>query len=95
MFLIYMVSCRQRSVEINMNCLDTMARYLLYAFLIDFSLEMLALTQLVRLTAAARKGVYVLLGSLTLIERTDDRTTRDSSSRVALLKVRLLELFTY
>jgi Ni/Fe-hydrogenase subunit HybB-like protein len=42
-FLIYMASCRLRSVEINMNCVDTMARYLLYAFLIDFTLEMLDL----------------------------------------------------
>ena len=110
-FLIYMASCRLRSVEINMNCVDTMARYLLYAFLIDFSLEMLdlihriyvadesfksldfmvhtklfgsqivvqiflgtlvplcllALTQLVRLAEAARKRIYVLAGSLTLI----------------------------
>jgi predicted membrane protein len=110
-FLIYMASCRLRSVEINMNCVDTMARYLLYAFLIDFSLEMLdlihriyvadesfksldfmvhtklygsqiviqiflgtlvplallSMTQFVRLTEAARKGIYVLAGSLTLV----------------------------
>jgi predicted membrane protein len=110
-FLIYMASCRLRSVEINMNCVDTMARYPLYAFLIDFSLEMLdlihriyvadesfksldfmvhtklygsqivlqiilgtlvplcllAMIQLVRLTETARKGIYVLAGSLTLI----------------------------
>jgi Ni/Fe-hydrogenase subunit HybB-like protein len=110
-FLIYMASCRLRAVEINMDCVDTMARYLLYAFIIDFSLELLDLihriyesdesfksldfmvhtklygsqivmqiflgtlvplmllgmTQVVRLTEAARKGIYVLAGSLTLI----------------------------
>jgi Ni/Fe-hydrogenase subunit HybB-like protein len=110
-FLIYIVSCRLRSVEVDMDCVDTMARYLLYAFLIDFSLEMLDLvhriymadesfksldfmvhtklyvsqiviqilvgtlvplfllgmTQVVRLTEAARKRIYVLAGSLTLI----------------------------
>jgi Ni/Fe-hydrogenase subunit HybB-like protein len=41
--LIYMVSCRLRKVRIDMTCLDTIARYLFYAFLIDFSLEMLDL----------------------------------------------------
>ena len=94
-----------------MNCVDTIARYLLYAFLIDFSLEMLdlihriyeadesfksldfmvhtklytsqiviqiflgtlvplfllGLTQVVRLTEAARKGIYFFAGLLTLI----------------------------
>ena len=41
--LLYMVSCRLRRVPIDMLCLDTIARYLFYAFLIDFSLEMLDL----------------------------------------------------
>jgi predicted membrane protein len=41
--LIYMVSCRLRRVRIDMTCLDTIARYLFYAFVIDFSLEMLDL----------------------------------------------------
>jgi len=41
--LIYMITCRLRRTAIDMRCLDTVARYLLYAFLIDFSLEMLDL----------------------------------------------------
>ena len=41
--LIYMLTCWLRRVRIEMNCVDTIARYLLYAFIIDFSLEMLDL----------------------------------------------------
>jgi len=41
--LLYMATTRLRKVEIDMACVDTIARYLLYAFIIDFSLEMLDL----------------------------------------------------
>jgi predicted membrane protein len=41
--LLYLVSCWLRRVPADMVCLDTIARYLFYAFLIDFSLEMLDL----------------------------------------------------
>src|SRR3954447_25046262 len=41
--LIYMASSRMRRVPIDMRCLDTIARYLFFVFLIDFSLEMLDL----------------------------------------------------
>jgi Ni/Fe-hydrogenase subunit HybB-like protein len=41
--LLYMLLSRIRRVPIDMTCVDTVARYLLYAFLIDFSLEMLDL----------------------------------------------------
>ena len=41
--LLYHVSCRVRRVPVDMLCLDTIARYLFYAFVIDFSLEMLDL----------------------------------------------------
>jgi len=41
--LMYMVVSWLRNKEIDMACLDTIARYLLYAFIIDFSLEMLDL----------------------------------------------------
>jgi len=41
--LMYMVVTRWRGREPAMSCLDTVARYLLYAFIIDFSLEMLDL----------------------------------------------------
>jgi len=41
--LIYMVTSRLRKTPIDMRCVDTIARYLLYAFIIDFSLEMLDL----------------------------------------------------
>jgi predicted membrane protein len=94
-----------------MPCLDTIARYLLYAFILDFSLEILdlihriyeadesfksldfmvhtklyashiviqillgtlvplgilSLIQLVKLSERARKGLYILAGTLTLI----------------------------
>jgi len=41
--LVYMVVSWLRSKPIDMRCLDTIARYFLYAFIIDFSLEMLDL----------------------------------------------------
>jgi len=41
--LMYMAITWYRRVPVDMRCLDTIARYLLYAFLIDFSLEMLDL----------------------------------------------------
>jgi predicted membrane protein len=41
--LLYMVVSWMRGKDIDMTCLDTIARYLLYAFIIDFSLEMLDL----------------------------------------------------
>ena len=41
--LIYMIVSWLRKVVIDMNCLDTIGRYLLYAFIIDFSLETLDL----------------------------------------------------
>lgn len=41
--LLYMASTFIRKNPIDMRCLDTMARYLFYLFIIDFSLEMLDL----------------------------------------------------
>jgi Ni/Fe-hydrogenase subunit HybB-like protein len=41
--VLYMAVCVVRGVSIDMRCADTVARYLLYAFIIDFSLEMLDL----------------------------------------------------
>ncbi|HEX4826144.1 MAG TPA: NrfD/PsrC family molybdoenzyme membrane anchor subunit [Candidatus Polarisedimenticolaceae bacterium] len=41
--LLYMAVCVLKRIAIDMRCVDTMARYLMYAFLIDFSLEMLDL----------------------------------------------------
>jgi Ni/Fe-hydrogenase subunit HybB-like protein len=41
--LVYMVACWMRGTAIDMRCLDTIARYLLYTFIIDFALEMLDL----------------------------------------------------
>jgi len=41
--LIYMLTSRLRGREIDMRCVDTIAQYLLYTFIIDFSLEMLDL----------------------------------------------------
>ena len=109
--LLYMAINRLRGLEIDMPCVDTIARYLFYAFIIDFSLEtldlihriyeadesfhtldfmvktrlylphivvqivigtlvplgLLALTQLVNLSAAARRGIYATAGVLTMI----------------------------
>jgi Ni/Fe-hydrogenase subunit HybB-like protein len=109
--LLYMLLTRLRKQPIDMRCVDTVARYLFYAFVIDFSLEMLdlihriyeadesfrsldfmvhsklfvsqivlqivvgtlvpigllAVTQLVKLPEIARKRIYWLAGSLTLI----------------------------
>ena len=41
--LVYMVTSAIRRTEIDMNCLDTIAKYLFYTFVIDFTLEMLDL----------------------------------------------------
>jgi Ni/Fe-hydrogenase subunit HybB-like protein len=109
--LVYMTVSWLRGRTVDMTCLDTIARYLFYAFLIDFSLEvldlihrmyeadesfksldfmvktrlfgsqimvqiilgtllpigLLALTQLLRLTERARRGLYATAGVLTLI----------------------------
>jgi len=43
--LLYMLSSRLRGKQIDIRCLDTIAQYLLYTFIIDFSLEMLDLLQ--------------------------------------------------
>ncbi len=41
--LLYMLMCRLRREPIDMSCVDTVAKYLFYTFIIDFSLEMLDL----------------------------------------------------
>ena len=41
--LMYLAMTWYRGVAVDMRCLDTIARYLFYAFLIDFSLEMIDL----------------------------------------------------
>jgi Ni/Fe-hydrogenase subunit HybB-like protein len=43
--VLYMATTRLRGKEINLNCIDKIAQYLLYTFIIDFSLEMLDLLQ--------------------------------------------------
>lgn len=109
--LLYDLACRVRRQPVDMRCLDTIARYLFYAFLIDFSLELLdlahriyeadesfraldfmvrtrlffsqivvqivigtvlpigllAVVQLVRLEAGARRALYAAAGVLTLV----------------------------
>ena len=109
--LLYMGAMRAMKRPIDMPCVDTIAKYLFYAFLIDFSLEMLdlihriyeadesfrtldfmvqtrlflsqvvlqilagtvlplallGLTQVRRLTEAARRRIYVVAGLLTLM----------------------------
>jgi Ni/Fe-hydrogenase subunit HybB-like protein len=109
--LLYMLSTRLRGRAIDIRCLDTIAQYLLYTFVIDFSLEMLdllqriyeadesfrsldfmvhtrlwtsqvivqillgtvtpialiGLTQIVSLSQIARKRIYAVAGSLTVI----------------------------
>ncbi|HYW44024.1 MAG TPA: NrfD/PsrC family molybdoenzyme membrane anchor subunit [Bryobacteraceae bacterium] len=41
--LLYMASTKVKKMAIDMRCLDTIAKYLFYTFLIDFTLEMLDL----------------------------------------------------
>jgi Ni/Fe-hydrogenase subunit HybB-like protein len=41
--LLYMLAARARRQPVDMRCVDAVARYLLYTFIIDFSLEMLDL----------------------------------------------------
>ncbi len=109
--LMYQFVSWYRRTPVDMACLDTVARYLLYAFIIDFSLEMLdlihrvyeadesfktldfmvhtqlytsqiliqivfgtlipigllAFVQLVKVSEAARKGIYFFSAAMTLI----------------------------
>ena len=109
--LLYFVTCWYRKVTVDMKCVDTIATYLFYAFVVDFTLEMvdliqriyvsdesfraldfmvktrlftsqivvqilvgtvlpivmLGVTQLVRMKEAARRAIYVMAGTLTLI----------------------------
>ena len=109
--LMYMVTCAVKRISIDMRCVDTIAKYLFYAFIIDFTLEgidllhrmyeadesfksldfmvktklfvsqillqvvigglvpivLLAVTQVVRLSDQARKGIYALSAALTLV----------------------------
>jgi Ni/Fe-hydrogenase subunit HybB-like protein len=41
--LLYVLTSRLRRVALDMDCVDTVARYLFYAFIVDFSLEMIDL----------------------------------------------------
>jgi len=41
--ILYMVASWRRGAAIDMGCLDTIARYLLYTFIVDFALEILDL----------------------------------------------------
>ena len=41
--LVYMALCKLRKVPIDMRCVDTIAKYLFYTFVIDFALELLDL----------------------------------------------------
>ena len=43
--LLYMLMSKVRKQPIDMRCVDTVAQYLLYAFMIDFTLEMVDLIQ--------------------------------------------------
>jgi Ni/Fe-hydrogenase subunit HybB-like protein len=43
--VLYVISMKLRKTAIDMRCLDTVAKYLFYTFVIDFSLEMLDLVQ--------------------------------------------------
>ena len=43
--VLYVLSMKLRHTAIDMRCLDTVAKYLFYTFVIDFSLEMLDLVQ--------------------------------------------------
>ncbi len=43
--LMYFVTCWYRRARVDMACVDTIAKYLFYAFTVDFSLEMLDLIQ--------------------------------------------------
>ncbi|MEZ4654280.1 MAG: NrfD/PsrC family molybdoenzyme membrane anchor subunit [Candidatus Eisenbacteria bacterium] len=109
--VLYMVTTWFRGHSIDMRCADTIASYLLYAFIIDFSLELLdlihriyeadesfrtldflvhthlyfphivvqiflgtlipigllAIAKITSLSEAARKSIYVIAGTLTLI----------------------------
>jgi predicted membrane protein len=55
--LIYLISNKVRHVEQNMECLDTLGRYLFYAFIVDFALEGL---DVIQRTYAAEESFDIL-----------------------------------
>ncbi len=55
--LIYMISNKARGVPHSMECLDTLGRYLLYAFIVDFALEGL---DVIQRTYAAEESFDIL-----------------------------------
>lgn len=109
--LMYMATCVVKRVAVDMRCVDTIAKYLFYAYIVDFTLEgidllhrmyeadesfksldfmvktklfvsqillqivigglvpilLLAVTQVVKLSEQARKGIYAVSAALTLV----------------------------
>jgi Ni/Fe-hydrogenase subunit HybB-like protein len=109
--LMYLATCVAKRIPVDMRCADTIAKYLFYAFIIDFTLEgidllhrmyeadesfksldfmvktklfvsqillqvvigglvpivLLAMTQVAKLSEQARKAIYAVAASLTLI----------------------------
>lgn len=109
--LMYMATCVVKRVAVDMRCVDTIAKYLFYAYIVDFTLEgidllhrmyeadesfksldfmvktklfvsqillqivigglvpilLLAVTQVVKLSEQARKGIYAVSAGLTLV----------------------------
>ena len=53
--VLYMIATRLKGLPTDMRCLDTIAKYLFYAFIIDFSLEMLDLVHAVAIFAWANR----------------------------------------
>ena len=43
--LMYFATCWYRKITVDMRCVDTIAKYLFYAFVVDFTLEMIDLIQ--------------------------------------------------
>jgi predicted membrane protein len=87
--LVYMAYARVKRVPVDMPCVDTIARYLFYAFVIDFSLEMhtrLYTSQLV---------LQILLGTLvplSLLALTQVRVLAASTRRLIYAAAGVLTL---
>ena len=83
--LLYMASMKLKKMPIDMRCVDTIAKYLFYTFVIDFTLEMLDLIH--RTYESRRKlpqpGFHGAHAPLVLPRRAADRTGYADSTRAA------------
>ena len=67
--VIYMAATKMRGRIIDMHCVDTIAMYLFYTFIIDFSLEMLDLIHRIYEADESFRSLNFMVHTLALLSR--------------------------